>query len=176
MSIISIIQELSQLSFKFNIYSIILLVVYFGTIAAGYNLMAKQVKLVKKEIWDNADRFKSFIWGFFFGNSVTIIVTIMMIFTIIEIEKKNPPPLEIGTAVGTIAPFIIFPLMFCLVFISIYPLADLLYMASGENAMTPIQKPYKKIIDLVPKPYTYIIAVLIYFISILLPPSLLINL
>ncbi len=175
MSRISIIQELLHLSFKFNIYTIILLVVYFGTIATGYNLMAKQVKLVKKEIWDNADRFKSFVWGFFFGNSVTIIATIMMTFTILEIEKKNPPPLEIGTAVGTIAPFIIFPLMFCLVFISLYPLADLLYMASGESAMTPIQKPYKKIIDLFPKPFTYLIAILIYFIAILLPPLLFIN-
>ncbi len=162
-----IISELFHLSFKFNIYTIVLMIVYFGTIAAGYYLMAKQVKLVKKEIWDNADRFKSFIWGFFFGNSVIIIVTIMMTFLINEIEEEP----EQGTA-----PFIIFPLLFCLLFISIYPLADLLYMASGENAMTPIQKPYKKIIDLVPKPFTYIIAVIIYFIAILLPPLLLINL
>ena len=169
-----IISELFHLSFKFNIYTVILMIVYIGIIAAGYNLMAKQVKLVKKEIWDNADRFKSFIWGFFFGNSVIIIVTIMMTFMISEIEKNNSE--EELSELGTVAPFIIFPLMFCLLFISIYPLADLLYMASGETAMTPLQKPYKKIIDLVPKPYTYIIAVLIYFIAILLPPLLLINL
>ncbi|MHA1563453.1 MAG: hypothetical protein ACTSPA_15185, partial [Promethearchaeota archaeon] len=42
--------------------------------------------------------------------------------------------------------------------------------------MTPLQKPYKNIIDLVPKPFTYIIALLIYFIAILLPPLLFINL
>ena len=162
-----IISELFNLSFKFNIYTIFLMIVYFGTIAAGYYLMAKQVKLVKKEIWDNADRFKSFIWGFFFGNSVTIIVTIMMTFLINEVEENR----EQGTA-----PFIIFPLIFSLLFISIYPLADLLYMASGEKSMTPIQKPFKKIIDLVPKPYSYIIAVLMYFFAILLPPLLLINL
>ena len=167
-----IISELFNLSFKFNIYTIILLVVYCGTIAAGYYLMAKQVKLVKKEIWDNADRFKSFIWGFFFGNSVTVIITIMMAFTISKIEKNYPP--EQVSAVGTVAPFIIFPLIFCLLFISLYPLADLIYMASGENAMTPIQKPFKKIIDFVPKPYTYIIAVLLYFFVILLPPLVLI--
>jgi HEAT repeat protein len=169
-----IIEELIDilLSFKFNIYTVILIVVYLGTIAAGYNLMAKQVKLVKKEIWDNADRFKSFIWGFFFGNSVTIIVAIMMTFLINEVVESS----EKAAVSGTVAPFIIFPLLFCLLFISIYPLADLIYMASGESAMTPLQKPFKKIIDLVPKPFTYVIALLIYFLVILLPPLLLINL
>ncbi|QEE15025.1 HEAT repeat domain-containing protein [Promethearchaeum syntrophicum] len=171
-----IISELFNLSFKLNGYTIVLMIIYIGTIAAGYNLMAKQVKLVKKEIWDNADRFKSFIWGFYFGNSVIIIVTIMMTFLITEIEKNKLENPLFETALGTISPFIIFPLLFCLLFISIYPLADLLYMASGENAMTPLQKPYKKIIDLVPKPYTYIIAVLLYFVAILLPPLLLISL
>ncbi|MHA1563452.1 MAG: hypothetical protein ACTSPA_15180 [Promethearchaeota archaeon] len=78
-----IIEELFQLSFKFNIYTVILLIVYLGTIAAGYYLMAKQVKLVKKEIWDNADRFKSFIWGFFFGNSVTINCSSLSYFSIV---------------------------------------------------------------------------------------------
>jgi HEAT repeat protein len=153
-----------SLQFSFNFWTFMLILAYIGAIAGGYYLIAIQVKLVKKEVWNVMDRLKCFMYGFFFANGVIIILAMMATFATANNYKQT-------------GVFIIIPLLFCLIFITIYPLFDFLYMASSQEelAMTPFQEVIEKLfINKLKKPWSYIFAVILYVSFFIFPPFILV--
>ncbi|WP_371802116.1 hypothetical protein [Candidatus Lokiarchaeum ossiferum] len=141
---------------------IFLTIVYIGTIVAGYFLMSSQVKIVKKEIWSYKDTLKCIVFAFFFGSGITIIITMMATFVLNN--TVNGP--NQGQAF-----FIFIPMFFCLIFITLYPLLEFLFMAHSANdlSVTPTQKLFENLIKKFKKPTSYIIALLLYIFCIPTP-------
>lgn len=144
-----------------NVWTIGLIIFFVISVILGYILMASQVKLVKKEFWKGTDTLKCGIFGFFFGSALTVIGTTIITF-ILDLN-------ELGYQDQAI--LLLLPMIFCLVFVSIYPLIEFLFMAhfSHEIATTPFQKPFEFIIKKFGKPWSYIVASVLYFIVMILP-------
>lgn len=148
-----------------NSWTIGLIIFLILSFLAGYYLMASQVKLVKKEFWKWNDTLKCIIFAFFFGNGLTIVATTIVTF-ILDLNDWGYQDQAV---------FLLIPLIFCLTFISIYPLIEFLFMAhfSHEISTTPFQQPFEKLIKYFSKPWSYVLAIIIYGLAIVLPPVLL---
>ncbi|MHA1775826.1 MAG: MFS transporter [Promethearchaeota archaeon] len=144
-----------------NAWTIGLLIFFVGSVILGYIMMASQVKIVKKEFWKGTDTLKCFIFGFFFGSALTVIGTtiITFIFDLNDLGYHDQ------------AILLILPMVFCLIFVSIYPLIEFLFMAHFSHyiSTTPFQKPFESLIKKFRKPWSYIIAVILYFVVMVLP-------
>lgn len=146
----------------FNQWTIPLIFIYIGTIIGGYFLMSSQVKLVKKEIWSYKDTLKCIVFAFLFGSGIIIIITMMSTF-ILNSLGLDPNQGQ--------ASFIFIPMFFCLSFITLYPLLEFLFMAHSENelSVTPTQKLFEKLIKKFKRPFSYIVAILLYVLFIPTP-------
>ena len=153
-----------NLTFGINFWTILLTIIYIALLWAGYRLIGDQVKLVKQEVWNNVDRLKCALYSIFFANGNIIIVAMMITFAA-------------GTNYANTGLFIIPALAINLLFITIYPLADFLYMATSQEklAPTPIQAVFEKIINLFHTPISYIVAVMLYLGVFIIPPLLIIH-
>jgi HEAT repeat protein len=149
-----------------NTSTIVLSIIWLLLTIFGYFIMASQVKLVKKEIWTIRDTLKCATFGIMFGSGIIIIITMMETFTLANME----------IAYQDQAPFILIPLILCLGFISLYPLIEFLFMAAKprEISVTPIQKPFESTIKKVDRPYSYFVAIGLYFALFIAPILILI--
>ncbi len=153
-----------NLQWDFNFWTFILTLIYLAFLGGGYYLISNQVKLVKKEIWTNLDRFKCFVYAVFFAGGCEIIIAMMITFA----TREN---------YAFTAPFIVIPYFYNLILMTFYPLADFLYMAKSkqELARSPPHAILEKyIINKFAPPFSFIAAIVLYFIIFILPPLLII--
>ncbi len=129
----------------------IMVAVFAGIVVLGYVMASKQIKLVKGKEFSWKDHVKSLVFGLLFSTGVSFITGLM-----IAVGSEGQAPL---------AEFQQFFLVIILIFLTAFPLVDLLYLAHGEK--TEHQTPYhtmlaNKIINRFDPPTSYIIAVLMY--------------
>ena len=92
----------------------------------GFYIIYRQVALVKKGEFNQKDRIQCAIYGFIFSMSVMLVMSMAFIFAVKSQDfwKTSPtPPPDIN-------PFaLLIPFTICLIYISIYPIVDFLYIA-----------------------------------------------
>jgi len=153
-----------------NEISILLLIFYIGTSIFGFLLIYKQVSIVKKGEFSILDRFVCVIYGLIFGLATITIIAMIVIFII-----ETPELWQSGVSPPEIPPYVlILPMIASLFYISGYPLFDFIFIAWTEKkseGLTPFHEFIgKKIINRFPKPYSLLVAVLLYFTIFLFPP------
>ncbi len=153
---------------------IILFLLFIIFFIIGFIIIYKQVSLVKKGEFNNKDRLQCLIYGFVFSMGVMVVIAMAFIFAI------NTPDFWQGSVLTPpdISPLsLLIPFTFCLMYISIYPLIDFLFIAlssESDEGLTPFHKFIgNKIIHLSKnKIISVIIAILLYLLFII-PPILL---
>jgi len=157
------------------IVEITLLVLFLVFFLIGFYIIYKQVALVKKGEFNYKDRIQCAIYGFIFSMSVMLVMSMAFIFAVTtqDFWKTSPtPPPEIS-------PFaLLIPFMICLIYISIYPIVDFLYIAlskESDEGLTPFHKLISsKIVTRFKKnPFPTIMAVTFYICVFILPPIIL---
>ena len=105
----------------------ILIVIFILIFVFGFFIIYKQVALVKKGEFNTKDRLQCIIYGFIFSLAAMIVISMGVIFTI---ETVNPL-------------ILLFPFIICLIYISVYPLIDFLFIAlskESDEGLTPFHK------------------------------------
>jgi len=150
------------------IIEIILLIIFLIFFVIGFYIIYRQVALVKKGEFRNKDRLQCVIYGFIFSLAVMVVIDVAFIFavkTFTTLPEVNPLILLI-------------PFIFCLIYISFYPLIDFLFIAlskESDEGLTPFHKFISKnIINRFKKtPLKILIAFTFYVFVFFLPPFLL---
>ncbi|MHA2001971.1 MAG: HEAT repeat domain-containing protein [Promethearchaeota archaeon] len=150
-----------QLNYVLNASTIILGILWVLLFIWGYKLIAGQVKLVKKEIWNWKETLKCSVFGFFFASGVIIILAITE--TVVLKSQKLPYEHQ--------APYILIPMFFCLIFISLYPLFELILMARNKQkiSVTPFQRFFESPIKKFSAPLSYLVAIGLYILFFIIP-------
>ena len=108
----------------------ILLIIFFIFFLFGFWIIYKQVALVKKGEFNLKDRLQCIIYGFIFSSAVMIVIAMAFIFTVKTPEfwegSATPPP-DINPLT------ILLPFTLCLIYISIYPFIDFLFIAFSKE-------------------------------------------
>ncbi|MHA1728194.1 MAG: HEAT repeat domain-containing protein [Promethearchaeota archaeon] len=153
------------------IYTIALIIIFILAAIGGAFLISQQIKLVKAEIFSVWDYLKCVIYGFIFASGIIIIFSMMLIFAI-----EDP-------AIGLIQPeenfswILYWPVLYLMVFLLLFPLADFLYIAHSEEnkGLSAFQEFIaEKIIHRVKKPKSYIVAVVLWLGIFIVPPSIIV--
>ncbi|MFX1418342.1 MAG: HEAT repeat domain-containing protein [Promethearchaeota archaeon] len=153
---------------------IILLIVFILAFAFGFYIIYKQVALVKKGEFRNKDRIQCIFYGIIFSLSVMLVFVVAVIYTVQSPEFWDPE-----TTPPDVPPIaLLFPFMFCLIYISFYPMIDFLFIAlskESDEGLTPFHKFLSK--NIINKSKNKVICVLIalffYLAVFILPPILL---
>ncbi|MFX1276058.1 MAG: hypothetical protein ACFFAT_13505, partial [Promethearchaeota archaeon] len=149
---------------------ILLIILFIVLFIVGFLLIYKQVALVKKGDFTLSNLLNCVIYGIIFGISVMVVMS-MAVISAIALDPSSP------LNIHPIA--LLFPLMFCLFFVSFYPLLDFLYIALSKErneGLTPFQKLIGEYIinRFSNKVISLIIAIVLYFGLFIIPPILLI--
>ena len=140
---------------------IIILILFFLFFGVGFFLIYKQVALVKKGEFNFKDRLQCLIYGLLFSSGIMVVVSMGFIFTHIPL---NPLVL-------------ILPVFICLLYISIYPLIDFLFIAlskDSDEGLTPFHTFISnRFINITKNRYISALMALILYLIMILPPFLL---
>jgi len=140
---------------------IIILILFFLFFGVGFFLIYKQVALVKKGELDFKDRLQCLIYGFLFSAGIMVVVSMGFIFT----DNTLNPLILIG------------PLFICLIYISVYPLIDFLFIALSKDTdegLTPFHSFLSDhFINITKNSYISALMALILYLVMILPPILL---
>jgi len=120
--------------------SIALLIIFFIVLIIGTLLIYFQVALVLKGEFKLRDRLQCIVFGLIFSLAVMIVVAMAFIFAIKTPEfwktsEVEPPEIH--------PYFLLIPFAICLVYISIYPLIDFLFVAlsdESDEGLTPFHR------------------------------------
>jgi len=126
--------DLFTLSFKWDFYSIILVIAFIVAIIVGYILIYQQIHLVKAETMSARDHFKCILYGIVFACGILIVLTTLLLF---RIYGKNPIYDTTHLAI-----LLLWPLNFVILLLYLFPLVDFLYMAylNSNKGLTPFQE------------------------------------
>ncbi|MFX1569876.1 MAG: HEAT repeat domain-containing protein [Promethearchaeota archaeon] len=156
------------------VIEIILLIFFIAFFLLGFFIIYKQVALVKKGDFRNKDRLQCVIYGIIFSLSIMVVFSVAVIFTVRTPEFWDPE-----TTPPNVHPLVLLvPFIFCLVYISFYPLIDFLFIAlskESDEGMTPFHKFLSnKIINLSGnRIIKVLIALVLYLMVFIFPPFLL---
>lgn len=150
----------------------IFVIVFIVLSIIGFLIIYKQVILIKKGELTLKDQILCILYGIFFAMGACVVVGMAIIFTIEtpEFWETSPtPPPDFNPV------FFLIPFFSCLIYISIYPLIDLLFIAINreiEKGFTPIHNFLEdKIInrseDL---RIRILVSILFYFVAFIFPP------
>ncbi|MHA1669133.1 MAG: hypothetical protein ACTSV5_01010 [Promethearchaeota archaeon] len=138
-----------------------IIIIFIAFFIIGFFIIYKQVALVKKGEFRFIDRFQCIIYGLLFSIAVMVVVGMAFIF-----------------ADNTLHPLIlIIPFSICLVYISIYPLIDFLFISLSletDEGLTPFHKYLSK--NIINKSGNKIISALmaiLLYLFLIIPPILL---
>ena len=150
---------------KILIIEIILFIIFLIFFVFGFYLIYRQVALVKKGEFSNKDRLQCIIYGFIFSLAVMVVVAIGFIFAVETPSDINPL-------------FLLIPFIFCLGYITVYPLIDFLFIAvskESDEGLTPFHViiSSKFINKFKKKTLAILIAVSFYFFVFIFPPIIL---
>jgi HEAT repeat protein len=164
--------ELFTIPIVWDIYGVALLIMFILLFLTGYYLINRDIKKIKAEIFSISDYFKCIVYGLIFASAIIIIITMMIYFGINTPESSL---INVLPSTGDFSIFILWPLGCLMFFLLSWPLVDFLYMAhSKENkGLTQFQEFFaNKFIHRVEKPWTYLVAIGLWFGLFILPPSL----
>jgi HEAT repeat protein len=163
--------ELISIPIVWDIYTFGVVLLFIYLMYKGYKLIAKDIKTVKAEVFSLTDYLKCLFYGLCFASGIIIILSMMLIFAI------NTPSLNLPTPTGDLSFMLLWPVAFLFVFVLIFPLIDFLYMASSKsnNGLTNFEAVFAKIIHKFDTPWSYLIAIFIFIIVFILPPTLLVT-
>ena len=145
------------------IIEIILLIIFLFFFAFGFYLIYHQVSQVKKGEFRNKDRFQCIIYGLIFSLAVMLVVSIGFIYTVSTPDLWQESPPDINPLV------LLIPFIFCLGYITVYPLIDFLFIAvskESDEGLTPFHGiiSSKLIHKFKKKPLAFLIAISFYFL------------
>lgn len=153
---------------------LILILIFIIFFIIGFIIIYKQVSLVKKGEFNNKDRLQCLIYGFVFSMGVMVVIAMAFIFAI------NTPEFWQGSVLTPpdISPLsLLIPFTFCLMYISLYPLIDFLFIAlssESDEGLTPFHKFIgKKIIHLSKSKIISVIMAILLYLLFIIPPMLL---
>ena len=153
---------------------LILFLLFIIFFIIGFIIIYKQVSLVKKGEFNNKDRLQCLIYGFVFSMGVMVVIAMAFIFAI------NTPEFWQGSVLATpdISPLsLLIPFAFCLMYISLYPLIDFLFIAlssESDEGLTPFHKFIgNKIIHLSKSKIISVMMAIILYLLFIIPPMLL---
>mgnify|MGYP006288926405 FL=1 len=164
--------DLFSVPLKFDIYVVLVLIIYAGFGYLGYRLISQQIKLVKAEVFSITDYLKCIIYAFVFASGFILIIIMLLVFYNYTKSQWFLIPMT-----GDPSAIFLWTLSFCIIFLFIYPVFDLLYLAhSKENKGLTIFQEFlaDKLIHKVSRPWTYVLALAIYIILYILPTTVLI--
>ena len=153
---------------------LILFIIFLFLSALGFFIIYKQVALVKKGEFNIRDRLQCLIYGIVFGAGVMIVIAMAFIFTV-----KTPEFWENSTLTPpNIDPLaLLIPLVFCIGYISFYPLIDFLFIALSselDEGLTPFHKFISnRIINFSKSKIISVAMAVILYIIFIIPPLLL---
>ncbi len=159
---------------KILVIEIILLIVFIIFFLIGFYIIYKQVALVKKGELSNKDRFQCLFYGMIFSFSIMVVFTVAVIFTVRTPELWDPE-----TTPPDVHPLaLLIPFICCLIYLTIYPIIDFLFIALSkekDEGLTPFHKFIRnKIIYLSSNKFTNVLIALVFFILVfVLPPIIL---
>ena len=140
---------------------IIVLILSFLFFGVGFFLIYKQVALVKKGEFNFKDRLQCLVYGFLFSAGTMVVVSMGFIFT-----DNTLNPL-----------FLIVPLFICLLYISVYPLIDFLFIAlskDSDEGLTPFHSFLSDhFINITKSQYISALMASFLYLIMILPPFLL---
>ena len=153
---------------------LILFILFIVFFIIGFIIIYKQVALVKKGEFNIKDRLQCLIYGLIFSAGVMVVISMAFIFAV------ETPEFWQGSSLAPpdVNPLsLLLPFVFCLVYISIYPLIDFLFIAlssESDEGLTPFHRFIgKKIINISrSKLISVSMAFVLYFLFIV-PPLLL---
>ena len=122
---------------KILIIEIILLIIFLIFFTIGFYLIYRQVALVKKGEFRNKDRFQCIIYGFIFSLAVLVVIAVAFIFAVKTPELWESTPPDIHPLV------LLIPFVSCLIYITVYPLIDFLFIALSketDEGLTPFHR------------------------------------
>jgi len=156
---------------KILIIEIILLIIFLIFFVIGFYIIYRQVALVKKGEFRTKDRFQCVIYGFIFSLAVMVVIGVAFIFAVKTPELWGTTPPEVNPLI------LLIPFVFCLIYISFYPLIDFLFIAlskESDEGLTPFHRFIsKKIINRFKKtPIKIMVAFTFYVFVFFLPPFL----
>jgi HEAT repeat protein len=154
---------------KILILEIILLIIFLIFFAIGFYIIYRQVALVKKGEFSNKDRLQCVIYGLIFSLAVMVVIGVAFIFAV---ELGGPALPEVNSLI------LLIPFVFCLIYISFYPLIDFLFIAlskESDEGLTPFHRfiSVKIINRFKTTPMKIMIAITFYVFVFFLPPFLL---
>ncbi|GAB4304984.1 MAG: hypothetical protein Kow0069_00140 [Promethearchaeota archaeon] len=150
-------------------YTMAMFFIFGGLAVVGYFVCALQLKLVRKEVWNWADRLRCGFFGFFFAAGISVIVAVGFIFA------TGDPTLNPTGPQATLGDYMAFVMVGILAYLTVYPLVDFLLLAKSETqeGLTPFQQFLeRKLIDRFRPPASYGVAVALYAGIVLAPPLL----
>ena len=113
---------------KILIIEIILLIIFLIFFVIGFYIIYRQVALVKKGEFRTKDRFQCVIYGFIFSLAVMVVIGVAFIFAVKTPELWGTTPPEVNPLI------LLIPFVFCLIYISFYPLIDFLFIALSKES------------------------------------------
>ena len=157
---------------KILIIEIILLIIFLIFFTIGFYLIYRQVALVKKGEFRNKDRFQCIIYGLIFSLAVLVVIAVAFIFAVKTPEFWETTPPDIHPLV------LLIPFVSCLIYITVYPLIDFLFIALSketDEGLTPFHRfiSLKLINRYKTKAIAILIALFFYIFIFILPPILL---
>ena len=156
------------------VLEIILLIIFIICFVFGFYLIYRQVALVKKGEFNNKDRIQCIFYGFIFSSSVMVVIAMAFNYVVEtpEFWEGTVPDLHPFTL---IAPFII-----CVIYISIYPLIDFIFIAQSKESDEGLTVFHKfigsKIINISKTKLINITVAIVLFVCVLVVPPLLLTL
>lgn len=153
---------------------LILFIIFLFLFAVGFFIIYKQVALVKKGEFNLRDRLQCLIYGLIFGAGVMIVIAMAFIFAV-----KTPEFWQNSTITPPkINPLaLLIPFVFCIGYISLYPLIDFLFIALSselDEGLTPFHKFISnKIINFSKSKVISVLMAVLLYILFIIPPLLL---
>ncbi len=154
------------------IIELILFIIFLIFFSIGFYIIYRQVALIRKGEFRNKDRLQCAIYGIIFSLSVMVVVTLAFTFILNTPEFWSTTPPDLNPL------FLLVPFIFCLIYITIYPLIDFLFIALSKESDEGLS-PFHKFISLhvinrfKSKPLTLIISIFFYLLVFILPLILL---
>ena len=122
---------------KILIIEIILLIIFLIFFVIGFYIIYRQVALVKEGEFSNKDRLQCVIYGVIFSLAVMVVIGVAFIFAVKTPSLWTTTPPEVNPLV------LIIPFVISLIYISIYPLIDFLFIAlskESDEGLTPFHR------------------------------------
>ncbi|MFX1257632.1 MAG: hypothetical protein ACFFAN_07230, partial [Promethearchaeota archaeon] len=167
-------ENLFDIKFQLDNIFIILLIIFIIIFILGFFIIYKQVALVKKGEFRLKDQLQCIIYGIIFSLAIMIVISMAFIFTVETPEFWD----KSAIAAPDIHPFaLLIPFILCLIYVSIYPLVDFLFIALSEETdegLTPFHKFIgRNIINITNSKIVSVIMAIVLYLAFVIPPFLL---